>query len=145
MSSNDQEMADRLGLTIRRIQQLAADGIIWRRADTNEFEIEENAQVYRIFIDRDVDEVCRRMSVAAIAVDAGLDKLAEAKGPEERMKLAREVGPTIGRLDCVLRLSIAMDPPSARQLLMTWRDAVMGRVIGDFFALARLEIKDDPA
>jgi hypothetical protein len=35
-----------------------------------------------------------------------------------------------------------MDRPPARQLLATWTDAVMGRVIGQFFALAHLQIRD---
>jgi hypothetical protein len=61
MNSNDQEMANRIGLSVRRVQQLADDGVLHRRPNANEFEIEEHARAYRIFIDRDIEEVCRRI------------------------------------------------------------------------------------
>ena len=144
MNKNDREMADRIGVTVRRVQQLAADGVLWRH-DTGAFDIADNARAYRVYSDNDVDEVCRQIEAEARSVEDDLDALREARTPEQRWKLAQEVGPHVGRLNKALRLSIAMDSPGSRQLLTSWTDMVMGRVVGDFLALANLEIRDDPA
>ena len=137
MSSETKELADRLGISPRRVKMLEADGVISPWLD-----LDENFERYRTVVDCDTASIVRQLEAAALAADRGLEKLRSTKTLAGRRALAETVGPCAGRLANALALHRAIAPPESRQLLLDYENALCGRWIDEFFELLNLRIED---
>jgi hypothetical protein len=142
---NTRAMADRVGLTARRVKQLETEEAVFVRGPNGTFDLEWNAGRYRTYIEKDIDSVCHEIERCARDIDAGLDRLRTAS-PTQRTKLYPTVGPLIGRFHAALRLGAAIiASPGQRRLLAQHTDMITGLLVGEFLDLAGLTIQDGAA
>jgi hypothetical protein len=141
LTGDTAEMSERIGVTVRRVRQLEELGVLIRNAK-KVFEIEWNANRYRVFADGSHDESSHEIERAARDLDAAFDRLRAERNADKRRKMAPEVGPLVGRLDAALRLAAALASPALRPLIERAVVADSGRVLAEFAALVGLTIED---
>lgn len=141
MTGDAAEMAERIGLTARRVRQLEEIGVLVRNA-AEVFDLDWNSRRYRIFAERDCDAAAHEIERAGRDVDAAFSAL-RACSADKRRKMAAEVGPLVGRLDAALRLVPALAQPTLRPLIERAVVADSGRVLAEFAALVGLKIADN--
>jgi len=137
------EIADAIGIGRRRVQQLEREGVLIRDPSNNRFAHEWNARRYAIFAARDFDGAARELERAGDDLQAGLDRLNEARTTVRRRAIAIEVGPAVGRFDAAMRLMTSLMPAGQRALLDRHADAEAGNAIGAFLAAAGLTLSDE--
>ena len=135
------KMAKQLGLTVRRVQQLEEIGVLIRNAK-EVFELEWNANRYRIFVDGSHDEAANEIERAGRDLDRAFDRLRAERNADKRRKMAAEVGPKVGRLDSALQLAAALASPALRPLIAKAVVADSSAILAEFADLCGLEIVD---
>jgi hypothetical protein len=138
------EIADAIGVTRRRVQQLEREGVLIRDPANNLFARDWNGRRFAIFKARDFEGAARELERAGEDLQAGLDRLAQARTKAKRDAVAVEVGPAVGRFDAAMRLINALLHPGQRALLDGYADAEAGAAISQFLAAAQLKFRDDP-
>ncbi|MDE5452537.1 hypothetical protein GWE18_06560 [Bradyrhizobium sp. CSA112] len=138
---DQQTLADRLRLTQRRVQQLEARGVIVRLPDGG-YDFDRNQHRYRCFRDRDTVQVKLEIVQAAKDVDEMLALMRTKRRVSQRRRIAMERGPAIGRLDDAMQLSNAMADEHERQMLSDYTNMVVGRSMGEMFALCKWQLAD---
>jgi hypothetical protein len=128
------ELADRLGVTSRRVLQLEHENVL-NRAHS----LEWNA----VFSSEDADTLAEQLGRLAKSLDAGMNRMAGIDDIEARRKLGLEVGPLIGQFSEAMDLANATAPPGQRALLRDYAGFLVGRAIGQFLELMRWNIAED--
>ncbi len=98
-----QDLADRLRLTRRRVDQLIDAGVFYARAD-GAFDIGANAERYRAYRRKDVAWIAEELERLAAEITSGLKQMTATSSLPKRRKLAREIGPLIPALDAAMRV-----------------------------------------
>jgi hypothetical protein len=137
--ANQSELADALRISDRRVRQLEDRGVVVRHSDGN-YDVDRNRRRYRLFIDRNIDEVTAGVEKAAKGADDALDELRAEPNLEQRRLLSKRLGPAIGELDCAMRLANALAGESARPMLESYTRMVVGRAASEFLELCNLQI-----
>jgi DNA-binding Lrp family transcriptional regulator len=142
---DQQELAWRLGISDRRVRQLESEGVVERLdGEPPRYDLDANARRYRLYVDHDIDTVCREVEEASGDVDDLFERMRMAGDVEKRRLIAKQDGHAIGRLDAAMALSNALAPEHARQMLGTFRNLIIGRACSDFLELCEVRL-DTPA
>jgi hypothetical protein len=142
MGGGTSELANRIGLTSRRVRQLEDAGVFVRGAE-GQFDVDCKAERYRRYSDGNIDLVTDEIERLGQAVNAGLDRLHAEGDLGKRRKLGRDIGPLLGQLDAAMRLGAALAPPHARPLLTNCINMYSGRVISEYLDLTGRGLADD--
>jgi hypothetical protein len=132
--ANQSELANALGISDRRVRQLEEQGVIIRCPDGN-YDVDWCLRRYRLFIDRDINQVAMAVERAVERVDNALDQLRGEPGLEVRRRLVERLGPAVGELDGAMRLANALAPATHRELLESYTRMVVGRTAAEFLDL----------
>jgi hypothetical protein len=132
-SGTKQDLAERLRLTRRRVDQLIDAGVLYARADKS-FDIAANAERYRAFQRKDVEWIAEELERLAASINAALKQMRATSSALKRRKIAREVGPLIPQLDAALRVGNAIAPTGQRDLLNDYANMLTSGLIGELLA-----------
>jgi hypothetical protein len=127
------DLAERLRLTRRRVDQLIDAGMFYARVD-GAFDITANAERYRAYRRKDVDWIADELERIAGQISGGLKQMTATSSLPKRRKLAREIGPLIPQLDAAMRVGNAISPSGQRDLLDEHTNMITGQLIGELLA-----------
>jgi hypothetical protein len=128
-----QDLAERLRLTRRRVDQLIDAGVFYARADQS-FDIAANCERYRAYRRKDIDWIAEELERLAAQITACLKQMRATSSPPKRRKLAREIGPLIPQLDAAMRVGNAISPSGQRDLLDDYTGTLTSRLLGELLA-----------
>jgi hypothetical protein len=128
------DLAKQLAISDRRVRQLEEHGVIVRHPKGN-YDLDRNRRRYRLYVDRDIDQVAIGVEEATKRADEALDQIRSEPSLEERRRLAKRLGSVIGELDGAMRLANALAPESERALLDSYTRLFVGRAATEFLDL----------
>jgi hypothetical protein len=127
------DLAERLRLTRRRVDQLIDAGMFYARVD-GAFDITANAERYRAYRRKDVDWIAEELERLAGQISAGLKQMRATSSRPKRRKVAREIGPLIPALDAAMRVGNAISPLGHRDLLNQYTTTLTNGLIDEVLA-----------
>jgi hypothetical protein len=127
------DLAERLRLTRRRVDQLIDAGVFYARAD-GAFDLTANAERYRAYRRKDVDWISEELERLAGQISGALKQMRATSSVPKRRKLAKEVGPLIPALDAAMRTGNLLSPSGQRELLDEFTNMLIAGLIGEFLA-----------
>lgn len=120
MKMNQSQLADRLGISTRRVRQLEDLGVVVAEG-RGRYDAENNARRYSAFATKDQAAVLIEIEDAAGRVEHGLAQLAKRFA----IVAGKAIGADINALDAAWKLSISMRADDERSMLDTIREAAV--------------------
>jgi hypothetical protein len=141
---DQKKLAQRLGLTVRRVRGLEAEFVIRRGAD-DLFDAAQCERRYRIYQDHDVEAVCNELERLNRSVGEGMERIYAEPNIEKRRKIAKEVGPLLGELDGELMLTVPLGPAHEREFREIFVKMLSSRMFSEFLAACHWRLGDADA
>ncbi|MFT0874931.1 hypothetical protein VRZ08_00090 [Rhodopseudomonas sp. G2_2311] len=132
MIMNQAELAERLGVTSRRVRQLEAAGIITAKG-RGEYQAEESERHYQIYAARDLDAAEAQLVRAEAKMNQALAAFRRAKDDAKKRTAAGPLGQALDLRVRAIDLICAIVPESGAELIRTAAKSSTSEVFAEIF------------